>query len=410
MSLFNKQILCVGTNSTSDKLLQAEIAGMHPQWSARFAHGAREALKALTENRYDAVVVDVHLPDMDGFGFLSLLQERHPKIHRVIVSELSHRESALKCVGVAHHCIPKPWDAETLRLSLERAFSLNVWLSSSTVRELVGRLSTVPSAPKLYFEVVKALQSPDADLVTIAGLISRDPAMTAKLLQLSNSAVLGLRQRVGNVQDAISYLGLETTRSLILLAHTFSYCDQTKVAGFSIEQLWQHSLATGLLAKKIASLAGAPERIVEESFLGGLLHDIGKLLLAVNLGFDYGGVIARSRQGNMALWEAEMERYRATHAEVGAELLAVWNLPLSVVEAVALHHYPTRLLSTGFCPLTAVHVADALEQEYSGGYEPSEAKFIDQNYLADVGMTERLGVWREVCREQLQLTSGEEAI
>src|SRR6185503_7897245 len=102
MSLFNKQILCVGTNSTSDKLLQAEIAGMHPQWSARFANGGREALKALTENRYDAVVVDVHLPDMDGFGFLNLLQERHPKIHRVIVSELSHRESALKCVGLAH--------------------------------------------------------------------------------------------------------------------------------------------------------------------------------------------------------------------------------------------------------------------------------------------------------------------
>jgi putative nucleotidyltransferase with HDIG domain len=407
MNLFRKQILCVGPKVAVDKQLQIRIAGMHPQWTVRFSGGSQEGLALLKENAFDAVVVDMQLSDGDGLQLLNKVQERHPGIHRMVVSDLSHRDAALQCAGAAHHCVPKPWDSETLRPALERAFSLNVWLSNPAVRELAGRMVTVPSAPKLYFEVSRALQSEDAGLGEIANLIATDPAMTAKLLHLSNSALLGLRQKVTNVHDAISYLGLETTRSLILLAHTFSYCDRTKTAGFNIEGLWEHSLASGLLAKKIASVAGGTEEIIEESFLAGLLHDIGKLLFAVNLGFDYGGVIARARQGNITLWEAETERYQATHAEIGAQILADWNLPLGIVEAVALHHHPTKLLAPGFCPLTAVHVADALEHEFSDGYQPVEARFIDQNYIADLGLAEKIEGWRQTCREELQIANTE---
>jgi len=389
----------VGTEMVADGGLQSQLQAMHPQWSARFSNGARDALKILSESAFDAVVADVALPDMDGFQLLSSVQQRHPKAHRIILSDLSNREAVLKCAGSAHLCLPKPWQSETLKPALERAFSLNVWLSNPTVRELVGRMTTVPSPPSLYFKVVKALQSPNTDLEEIGELIQGDPAITAKLLQLSNSALLGLRRKVTSVREAISYLGLETTRSLVLVAHTFSYCDRTQLAGFNIEELWRHSLATGFLAREIARAEAAPADLIEESFLGGLLHDIGKLLLAVNLGFDYGGVIAQARERRISLWEAEWDRYRAPHSEVAAELLAVWNLPLSVVEAVALHHYPSRLMSAGFCPLTAVHVANSFEHDHSSTGSV-ETPLIDPSYIADLGMGERLEAWRAVCRPE----------
>jgi HD-like signal output (HDOD) protein len=272
----------------------------------------------------------------------------------------------------------------------------------------VDRMKVVPSPPDLYFAVVRALSSPEVDLDELYEKAAQDPAMTAKLLQVANSAALGLRHKVTNVGEAISYLGLETTRSLILLSHTFSYCDRSRVAGFSIDRLWRHSFTTGILARRIARQEKASLEIVDESFLAGLLHDLGELLLAVNLPEEYGLVLARTRpapsgEPGLPLWQAELEQFGATHAEIGAELMALWNLPITVVEALALHHRPAALLSRKFSPLTAVHAADVLEHELSGNGELAEGSSIDISYLEDIGVSGQLPAWREACRHELHL-------
>jgi len=401
MSTTGKKILYVGADDAENPDFRLRLARINPQWEVFFCSRSSEALEFLAQSKFDAIISDDQLPDMDGFHFLDAVQQRHPEIRRVLVSELTDRKSAVKIAGVAHHCVPKPCDVETLRETLDRTFALNVWLSNPAVRGLVRRMTVVPSPPDLYFEVVRALRAPDVDIEKIAQRAAQDPAMTAKLLQLANSAAIGLRHRVTSVQSAIGYLGLETTRSLILLAHTFSYCDKTRLAGFSIEALWRHSLRTGLLARAIARHEDAPAETVDEAFLAGLLHDIGELLMAVNIPEDYARVIARARQCKVPLWQAEFELLQATHAELGAELMAIWGLPLTVVEALALHHHPAKLLSTSFCPLAAVHVADSVEHEISGPASPLPDNTIDPTYLADLGLEDRLEPWREVCHEEL---------
>src|SRR5689334_10677549 len=102
MNIFQKRILCVGTKVVADKPLQGRIAAMHPQWTVSFAGGSQEALALLNKNIFEAVLADVQLPDGDGLELLTKIQERYPNIHRIIVSELSHRESALQCAGAAH--------------------------------------------------------------------------------------------------------------------------------------------------------------------------------------------------------------------------------------------------------------------------------------------------------------------
>lgn len=415
MKTLRKQILCVGPDPAADANFQQELAASASDWSVTFSRCAEEALGLLGKEEFHAVVADDALPDMPGINLLDTVQQRHPEIHRLIVSELADTKGALKSAAFAHQCVPKPWEADTLRAMLERTFTLGLWLSNPTVRGLVQRMKIVPSPPDLYFEIVRALRSDEVDLENIARRASQDAALTARLLKVSNSAALGLKHKVTSVQDAISYLGLETTRSLILLAHTFSYCDKSRTAGFSMEALWQHSLSAGTLARKIAREERADAEVVDEAFLAGLLHDLGELLLAVNLPEQYSKVMARVRAATpepggtpnpLPLWKAELDEFGATHAEIGAELMANWNLPLTVVEALALHHQPSRLLSPAFCPLAAVHVADAFAHEFAGTREPSEKSEIDLNYLWDLGLAERLEPWRDACRAEVDRISG----
>jgi putative nucleotidyltransferase with HDIG domain len=402
MSNPSKQILYVGESVASHSRLRTELTQLKPEWTAAFSADAKDALGLLAHSRFDAVVSDDHLPDMDGVRFLSTVQEKHPDSHRLIVCELDSIRG-LKSTRLTHQCVPKPWDKQTIQTVLERAFARSVWLSNPTVRNLVHRMPVVPSPPTFYFELVRALRSKEVNLDHLAERASRDPALTAKLLQVSNSANLGLPHPVTRVQDAISYLGLETTRSLVLIAHTFSYCDKIRAVGFSIERLWEHSVTVGTLARRIAREELASAEMDDECFLAGLLHDIGKLLLAVNMPDEYSKVITRVQQsdGKLSLWQGELEQFGATHAEIGAELMAIWNLPLSVVEALALHHKPAQLLSVGFSPLTAVHVADSFAATFADPIQTLSHAEIDLTYLWEARVAERLETWREACREEL---------
>lgn len=348
------------------------------------------------------MVSDDTLPDGDGFAFLNKVQQDHAQTDRFVVSDVADPKLAVKTSRHAHQIIPKPFDPEVLRDQLNRAFTLGVWLSNPAVPGLIARMTVVPSPPDLYFAVVKALNSPETDFADITRRAQQDPAMTAKLLKVANSAAMGLRHQVTNVGEAISYLGLETTRSLILLTHTFSYCDKGGKNGFSIERLWRHSIATGALARRIAREEKTGGHAMEEAFLAGLLHDIGELLFAVNMPAEYQQVLAEAAGGKQPVWQGEASRFGATHAEVGAELMAIWNLPLRVVEALAFHHQPAQILSAGFSPLTAVHVADVIAAENDADNPEQAALSLD--YLDHLGLLNRVEAWREACREELQMT------
>lgn len=400
MTSSKKRILCVGIEAATDSDGISQIAGMHPHWEVRFCSSSLEALRLLAQEPFDALVAHAWLTDMQGLQLLNKVQKAYPEVCRVIVSDLSQRSSVVKCAGVAHLWISNPIEPETLRQVLDRSFGLNIWLSNPTVRALVARMRRIPSPPMLYIQVARALQSPDADIGEIAEKITKDLAMTAKLLQLANSASLGLRVPVSNVPDALKFLGLETTRSLILLAHAFSWCEPKRLK-LSIDNLWRHSLATGALARRIAREEGATPEVIDECFLAGLLHDIGKLLLAVNLGNEYDVVVVKARERNIPLWQMEMEQFGATHAEIGAELLAIWNLPLPVIEALALHHYPSKLVSRTFGPLVAAHAANVFHHATNENADPRGHSQIDHGYLADLSLSDRLPIWEAACREEL---------
>ncbi|MGZ8939792.1 MAG: HDOD domain-containing protein [Limisphaerales bacterium] len=393
-----KQILYV-TAKANGAGVDLNLAGLDPKWNIVISNSAAEALNQFEEKVFDVIVANDHLEDMDGFRLLDTVQQRHPNTHRLILADLSRTKTALRSSAIAHQCLPKPLDVTLLRAALERVFNRNKWLSNPKVRELLGRMTIVPSPPALYLNIVRILRDPNSNMDEISTQAEQDPGMTAKLLQLANSAALGLRQKVVKVEEAIGYLGLEMTRSLVLLAHAFAYCNHNRKAGQNVERLWKHSLQTASFARRLAREENCSPDILDECFLAGLLHDIGELLLMANLPQEYEQVLTQARAKEIPSWQAELDHFGASHAELGAELMAIWNLPSTVVEALALHHHPSKLLSSTFGPLAAVHVADVIEQELSGG-APAQSS-LDLHYLADIGVPDRLPAWREACENEI---------
>lgn len=270
-------------------------------------------------------------------------------------------------------------------------------LTNDPLKQLVAGLKTLPSVPELYQELTALLQSDDASLDKAAQIISKDMGMVAKILQVVNSPLYGLRATVSNPAQAVALLGLDTIKSLVLSRKVFEQFDQSKIPFFSLEVLWLHGMTVGTHAKAIAKDEGTDRNVQEESFTAGLLHDIGILILAANLPDKYTEMLATMQQCGSFDWETERSVLGCTHGELGGYLLGTWGLPDQVVEAVAFHHEPSRCTHTNFTPLAAVHVADVIEEEAETETRGLDPVPPDLDYLSAAGLAGNLPVWRAIC-------------
>ena len=362
-------------------------------WEMAFARSAEEALRLMEGRRFDVVVTGLRLPGMDGAQLLETVMERYPGTIRFVHSGQADREYVLRCVGTTHQYLPKPCDAEYLVGAIERAMAVLGILEQEDLKRLVGHIRTVPSLPEHYAKVVAELESPDASLRKIGEIVSGDLGMGAKVLHLVNAAFFGLRRRVGDPSQAVSLLGIDVLKSVVLLAHVFSQMEEAAVPGWSMETLWEHSLEVARGAQAIARHAKGERPMPDEAFMAGLFHDVGKLVLVANLPEKYEeaqGLAAREGEG---MAEAERQTFGATHAEVGAYLLGLWAFSSPVVEAVAFHHRPGDCPAPKFGPLAAVHVANEAVNR-PGGTGKAE---VDEAYLERIGCLERLGDWTALC-------------
>jgi len=380
--------------------LQRSLRPLRKEWNAAFASGGEEALQILAREPFDVIVTDMRMPGMDGAALLREVTLRHPNVLRMVLSGQSDLESVVRSAGVTHQYLAKPCAIETLKDAVNRAVALRDLLASRSLQQLVSRLGSIPSVPPLYVELMNCFKDQDAPIEKVSAIIRKDMGMTAKVLQLVNSALYGRSTRITSAADAVVYLGLDTIRALVLTLHAFSKFQPGAAVNFSIQALWQHSLATGLLAERIIrSIPSSAAAEHNQMRMVGLLHDVGRLVLAANLPENYEQAHRLSAERHIVPWKAEQEVFGATHAEVGAYLLGLWGLPETIVEAVAYHHAPAACPHPASGMLTALHVADALEYGTHADSPESPHPEPDLDYLAHAGVAGRLADWRDLCRE-----------
>lgn len=395
-----KQILFVDDESLVLQGLQRMLSNMRKEWSMRFASSGAEALALMAQAPADVVVSDMRMPEMNGAELLNEVMQHYPGTVRIILSGYADEDLVLRCVGGTHQYLSKPCDGETLRSTIRRAIDMDVWLENDNLKTLVSGMTKVPSLPSLYFEILKELRSPEAALDKVGATITKDPAMTAKMLQMVNSAFFGLSRRLTDPTEAVLQLGMETIKSLVLTIHVFSEFESSAELRGQTEAVYNHSLATALWARRIAQLERRDKRMVEESFTGGLLHDIGRLALAANAPGEYAQALALSRKESLPLAEAERAIFKASHAEVGGYLLGLWGLPISLVETAVFHHCPGKSQAREFSAVTTVHAANVLEQERRKDLPAALLPQLDLRHLEQAGVGDRVPVWRSAMEAQ----------
>jgi len=355
----------------------------------------------LAQEPFDVVVTDMRMPKMDGAQLLTEVKERYPYVVRIVLSGHSDQEKILQSVRPAHQYLSKPAEADALKDTITRACAVRDLLSQESLKEMVAKIDALPSLPSLYAEIVDELMSPNASIQKIGQIIAKDLGMTTKVLQLVNSAFFALSRHISDSTQAVSLLGLDTVKALVLTVEVFSKFDQDKLAAFDIEGLWNHSMATGQLVRCIVRFEAADKQLLDDAYMAGLLHDIGKLVLMDNYPGQYKEVQMMLEHDHLTRADAEIQILGASHAEVGAYLLGLWGLPDPIVEAVAFHHRPQDCPAHTFIPLAAVYIANALQHVEANSRDDicEDSCALDLAYLAELGLNERIEIWRDEFRQ-----------
>ena len=390
-----KRILFVDDEPLVLAGLERSLHGMRKDWEMVFVTSGRDALEAMNGQTFDIVVTDMRMPGMDGAQLLEEVKKRSPQSLRMILSGQSDRETILRSVNPTHQYLSKPCEGEELKGRLMRALALRDLLENPEVKGLVSKLDSLPSLPTLYFQLTEELQKPEPSLARVAKLISADIAMTAKILQLVNSAFFGLRCEVSKAYHAVELLGTDVVRALVLSTHVFSKFETDLLTPPDMQHLWEHSMASASYAKRIAVLEHCNQHLVDECFTAALLHDAGKLIMAYALHDQYRRVLELIKKEGRGLADAEREVFGCGHAEIGAYLFGLWNLPASIIEAVAWHHQPGSSLQGSFSAVAAVHVASIYHEEKSQHWM-KDMPPIDYDFLSRIGCSEHEPMWRKV--------------
>ncbi|MGD8755293.1 MAG: response regulator, partial [Desulfobacterales bacterium] len=327
------------------------------------------------------------------------VKQRHPQLVRIILSGQVEQETTFKSVQLAHQSLSKPCDADILKHTLNKLFGLRNLLEDESIKRIVSQTETLPSLPAIYSEVINELQSSDPSVKKVGDIIAADLAMTAKILQVVNSAFFGLVRKISNPKEAVMLLGTETIKALVLSVKIFSEFNQKKLSWFNFDALFNHSMSVSMFAQTISKEERLDKYLINNALMAGMFHDLGKLILVANFQESYQKILIEARQNKRSLWELENDMFGTSHAEIGAYLMGLWGVDYPVIEAIAFHHCPGKSLASSTGLLTAVHFGDAYDRLKNDDNGCGELKQLDRGYLEYLGVGHRIDDWQLMCKD-----------
>lgn len=227
----------------------------------------------------------------------------------------------------------------------------------NNVRQLVNNVESVVSLPTIFARIDSLINSPESDLTDIAEVISEDPGLSVRLLKIANSAMFSFPSEIDTITRAITVIGTKQLRDLVLATKVIGVFSSVDSNIVNMSDFWKHSIATGILARILASLRREPN--TEYFYLLGLLHEIGRLVMYMEIPDLMARAVTNSQENNIALHQSELSVIGFDHSMVGAELMSAWNLPVPMCDAVCYHHRPS--LSLNYSEDAAIiHISDLI--------------------------------------------------
>jgi putative nucleotidyltransferase with HDIG domain len=226
----------------------------------------------------------------------------------------------------------------------------------------LDRVRDIPTLPSMVFELNKLLQDPDTSVPRISQVIEKDQAMALKILKLVNSAFYGFKSKISDLRSAIIMLGFNAVRNAIVSVSVIETLGRgQRLEGFDFTDFWKHSLAVAVTSKQLSycTRTNSPDNC----FVGGLLHDVGKVVLARYYPEAFAAIWSACRKDAIPFDAVERQVIPVTHAEIGSHLVTRWQLPSGLVDAIRLHHaFEPRNGNAEFALI--VHLANRVVNSY----------------------------------------------
>jgi len=294
-----------------------------------------------------------------GRHLLLQLGQRFPAAVRILMVEMDMAPDPNDSLEVAHRTLSMPLETLSLVDAIDSVQDLRDLLDSPALKQAIGKVASLPAAPRQYEALTRLLRDPNTSAARVAEVVGQDPAVAAKVLRLTNSAYYSSGREITDLRSAVTRIGQSGLRHLVLASEVF-------VAGANsvdADALRERALRISRLAGRL--LEGPSKELAATA---GLLSEVGLLLPA-----------------------ALLEDAAVKHNHAGAYLLGLWGLPTPIVEAVAFQDAPMRL-SGGFWVTGALHVANALINQ----------RDVDEDYLRKVGRLDMLPAWQSMAQSETE--------
>jgi len=390
-----KRIIFVDDEPKVLEGMERQLFQYADQWDMVFVNSGEDALAEMAKTTFDVIVSDLRMPKMSGQVLLQHVQDRFPYVVRIALSGHSELEVAMKSMPLVHQFLVKPCSPKVIQSTLERAVNLHSLISDVQVQKFIGNITKLPTRPTVYVKVTKVLSQEEFSFDELAEIVEQDMGLSAKLLQIVNSGYFAPSKRVQSIRDAVTRLGSQVIRDLALTIEVFQQYQESKIPSFSIDALQKHVMLVGQIASKIQP----DKKLSDDCRLAGMLHDIGKLVLASQQPDYVIQAMATAKKGRKSFHQAEQELSGLTHAEVGGYLMGLWGLPYPIVEVVANHHAPQRVPHPDFDVLSSVYIANHLAKAYQGENTLIGEKQdvgIDMQFLQQLGVADKLESFRVI--------------
>ena len=390
------RVLFVDDGTDEIARLRAAARRWGAPWEIHHCMSSEIALRLASETTFDVVVVDQLMPGMDGLKLLEEFRKRTPTMIRVLVSGTFDWSAGQRVMNNAHRFLRRPYTEDELFQTIRRALYGREILNNRHLQTLASQTEALPSLPSLYMDLIKELDDPNSTSERIGRILARDMSMCSKMLRLVNSPFFALGHQISKPEEAVTYLGVETVKAMVLSLQIFSMFGRVRIEQFPFEKLWNHSWFVGQLARQLCLAEGMSPAEGDLAFTAGILHDIGKLMFITSVPEEYAKVIEMQEANGISAAEAERCVFNTSHAELGAYLLGLWGLPDQIVEAIGRHHKPEDSMGDEFSVVTALHAANALDRETDLLPNPDA---VNLNYLDSLGLAGRVEGWREKAAE-----------
>lgn len=387
------RVLLVDDDPFVVKGLARNLGMIDPRLDILHASSVTEALRCLSRNAIDALLTDLYMPGIDGTALLEEVRQRFPRIRRLVLSGEANQLVMTKASALAHHYLAKPCEAEHIHALILEALAPQASLQASSIIATLCHLAELPARLPHLAEALRQLSVPHARTALDGVLSKLSQTQREHLLHAVNTPLFHPPHPIDTLHEACHFFSPHIVLALAVTRCVLDAAPPRHESRLQVEYLWGHCVRVAAFARRLALAHKAPAALCDQVCCLGLLHDLGKLVLAHASPLGFANALARSESDRTPLWQAEYAIFYNHDAEAGGSLLRLWKLPGDWHRPIGAHHTPHHVTETSLGPVTLLHLADHLAH-FSDAKEPNS--LLDHARLQGLHLPENIAHWKDL--------------